>query len=61
MRPEEIATQCREMEIVSLPDVLRYLSASVIEAQLVNGMRVLDSSDVKQWLRELAAEFEDFA
>ena len=37
-------------------DLLCFLSEHVLEAQLENGARVLDSTDFKEWLKVLAEE-----
>jgi hypothetical protein len=37
---------------------LRAIAAQVLEARLSNGARVLDASDFRQWLVELAEKAE---
>ena len=61
MTPKEIIAYCpvsghAPTDIGLAAELLRYLSRCVIGAQLNNGSRVLDASDVRVWLAELAEE-----
>ncbi len=40
------------------PDLLRAVAAQVMEARLSTGARVLDTSDFREWLIELAEKAE---
>lgn len=46
------------MQLTTWADYLRYLSRSMLDAQLNDGRRVLDATDFKVFLEELAAEAE---
>lgn len=47
--------QLLEQEISRPADLFRKLADSVLEAELANGSRVLDASDFRIWLQELAS------
>lgn len=58
MKPAEIIAIAREgdLQLTTWADHLRYLSRSVLDAQLNDGRRVLDAPDFRVWLEELATE-----
>jgi|GEM_PF-6692405 len=52
----EIAAQLAMICPEDLYPALKLLAAHVYQARLRNGSRVLDASDCKEWLEELAEE-----
>lgn len=58
MKPAEIVAIARrgELQLTTWADYLRFLSRSVLGAQLNDGRRLLDASDFRDFLEQLADE-----
>ena len=52
------AESARETAMRDYAQFLRAIAAQVLEARLSKGARVLDTSDVREWLIELAEKAE---
>jgi hypothetical protein len=47
-----------EVAVKDCPDLLRAVAAQIMDARLSTGARVLDASDFREWLIELAEKAE---
>lgn len=52
----DLPTGSKELVELRLHDrnLLRYLADHIVEAELCNGSRVMDATDCKEWLRQIA-------
>jgi hypothetical protein len=54
---DALITFC-EVAVKDCPDLLRAVAAQIMDARLSTGARVLDASDFREWLIELAEKAE---
>ena len=57
-RPAELALHIAILGKTNPAGMLRYLAFSIYHARTTTGSKILDPSDFKAWLEELAEEIE---